>query len=113
MTWWHRWRLDRSGKVRLFNILSPSIFPLSFCLLLTFECCKWTGVSYGLDGTENAWRYFCVPTPGQPNGNDGLTARPDTSMPFTLAVSPPRGVCKFTSNLPFLVIYGTILRDCV
>eukprot|EP01043_Picozoa_sp_COSAG02_P060618 COSAG02_NODE_7960_length_2771_cov_3.466551_1_plen_241_part_10 len=57
------------------------------------------GVSYGLaNGETLSWRYFCTPTPGRPNGDDGLTARPDTSRPFALSVSPPRGIYDDTAG---------------
>ena len=57
------------------------------------------GVSYGLGGGETqSWHYFCRPSPGMPNGDDGLTARPDTSRPFALIVSPPRGVYDDTAG---------------
>ena len=56
------------------------------------------GVSYGLsDASLPSWLYFCNPTPGHPNGAGGLTARPDTSWPFALSVSPPRGVFDDTA----------------
>ena len=57
------------------------------------------GVSYGLGGGETpSWHYFCRPSPGMPNGDDGLSARPDTSRPFALIVSPPRGVYDDTAD---------------
>lgn len=57
------------------------------------------GVSYGLGGGETpSWRYFCSPSPGEPNGDDGLAARPDISRPFALNVSPPRGVYDDTAE---------------
>ncbi len=50
-------------------------------------------VSYGLD-SQGRWRYFAVPTPGQPNGDSTIT---DTVAPVRFSV--PRGYFNKLFNL--------------